>query len=45
LNHKVPIEATVTHRVSLDDALEVFPAFDRGETGKVVFTWEDAKIA
>ena len=44
LKEKVPIEATITHRVSLDDALEVFPAFDRGETGKVVFTWEDATV-
>ena len=44
LKQKVPIEATITHRVSLDDALEVFPAFDRGETGKVVFTWEDATV-
>jgi L-iditol 2-dehydrogenase len=40
--HEVPIEATVTHRASLDDAREVFPAFDRGETGKVVFTWDEA---
>ena len=44
LKHKVPIEATVTHRVSLDDAPEVFPAFDRGETGKVVFGWADPKL-
>jgi threonine dehydrogenase-like Zn-dependent dehydrogenase len=40
--HEVPIEATVTHRVSLDEAGDIFPAFDRGETGKVVFTWDDA---
>jgi propanol-preferring alcohol dehydrogenase len=40
--HDVPIEATITHTVSLDDAPEVFPAFDRGETGKVVFAWADA---
>ena len=40
--HDIAIEDTVTHRVSLDDAPEVFPAFDRGETGKVVFTWNDA---
>jgi threonine dehydrogenase-like Zn-dependent dehydrogenase len=42
LTREVPIEATVTHSVPLDDAPEVFPAFDRGETGKVVFTWDDA---
>jgi len=40
--HEVPIEATVTHQVTLDDAPEVFSAFDRGETGEVVFTWDDA---
>ena len=38
---EVPLEATVTHRVPLTDAPEVFAAFDRGETGKVVFTWDD----
>jgi threonine dehydrogenase-like Zn-dependent dehydrogenase len=40
-SHEVPIEATVTHHASLDDATEMFGAFDRGETGKVVFTWSD----
>ena len=40
--HEVPIEATITHTVALDDAPEVFPAFDRGETGKVVFAWPAA---
>lgn len=40
--HDIAIEETVTHRVSLDDAPELFPAFDRGETGKVVFTWNDS---
>ena len=32
----------ITHRVPLEAATDVFPAFDRGETGKVVFTWDDA---
>jgi threonine dehydrogenase-like Zn-dependent dehydrogenase len=40
--HNVPLEATVTHTLSLDDAPAIFAAFDRGETGKVVFTWPDA---
>jgi propanol-preferring alcohol dehydrogenase len=40
--HEVPIEATVTHTVPLDEAPEIFPAFDRGETGKVIFAWPDA---
>jgi propanol-preferring alcohol dehydrogenase len=38
---QVPLEAIVTHRLPLDAAPEIFPAFDRGETGKVVFTWDD----
>jgi threonine dehydrogenase-like Zn-dependent dehydrogenase len=40
--HEVPLEATVTHTVTLDEAPEIFAAFDRGETGKVVFAWGDA---
>jgi propanol-preferring alcohol dehydrogenase len=44
LEHEVPIEATVTHRAPLADAVDLFPAFDRGETGKVVFTWEDVAV-
>lgn len=43
--HAVPIEATVTHAVPLTEAEPMFAAFDRGETGKVVFTWEDAAVA
>lgn len=39
--HQIPLEATVTHRVGLDEAPEIFAAFDRGETGKVVFVWND----
>lgn len=41
-SHEVQLEATVTHRTSLNDAAEMFAAFDRGETGKVVFTWADS---
>ena len=41
LKHEVPIEATVTHDAPSTRRLEVFPAFDRGETGKVVFTWDE----
>ncbi len=32
----VPLEATITDTVSLTDAPEILPAFDRGETGKVI---------
>jgi threonine dehydrogenase-like Zn-dependent dehydrogenase len=34
----VPLESIVTHTVSLEVSLEIFPAFDRGETGKVIIT-------
>jgi threonine dehydrogenase-like Zn-dependent dehydrogenase len=33
----VPLERIVTHTVPLDEAPEILPAFDRGETGKVIF--------
>jgi threonine dehydrogenase-like Zn-dependent dehydrogenase len=33
---KIPLEATITHSVPLADAAEILPAFDRGETGKVI---------
>ena len=33
---KIPLEATITHTVPLIDAPEILPAFDRGETGKVI---------
>ncbi len=36
LREKVPLEATITHTVPLADAPEILPAFDRGETGKVI---------
>lgn len=35
-SRKVPLEATITHTVPLADAPEILPAFDRGETGKVI---------
>ena len=40
--HAVPLEALITHRVPLQAAAEILPECDRGETGKVVFTWEEA---
>lgn len=40
--HAIPIEAVVTHRVPLRAAEDIFPECDRGETGKVMFTWDDA---
>jgi propanol-preferring alcohol dehydrogenase len=32
----VPLESMVTHTVGIDDAPGIMPAFDRGETGKVI---------
>lgn len=37
--HNIRLEKTITHRVGLEEAPEIFAAFDRGETGKVVFVW------
>lgn len=34
--YDVPLESMVTHTVSLEDSPEILPAFDRGETGKVI---------
>lgn len=34
----VPLEKTITHTVPLAEAPEILPAFDRGETGKVILT-------
>jgi len=39
--HRVPLDKIVTHRFRLEHAREAFAIFDRGETGKVVFDWED----
>ena len=39
--HRVPLDEIVTHRFRLEYAREAFAIFDRGETGKVVFNWED----
>jgi propanol-preferring alcohol dehydrogenase len=36
VSEKVPLEATITHTVPLADAPDILPAFDRGETGKVI---------
>ncbi len=40
--HDVPLDDLVTHRFRIEDGAEAFALFDRGETGKVVFEWEDA---
>lgn len=38
-DRKVPLDAMVTHRFSIDQAVEAFELFDRGNTGKVIFEW------
>lgn len=35
-SQQVPLEDLVTHTVSLDESPDIFPLFDRGETGKVI---------
>ncbi len=39
--HRVPLDEIVTHRFHIEHASEAFAVFDRGETGKVIFAWED----
>lgn len=39
LDHKVPLEALVTHRFPIERAPEAFKLFDSGAPGKVVFEW------
>lgn len=37
----LPVEEIVTHRFSIEDAEKAFGMFDRRETEKAIFTWED----
>ena len=37
----VPLDDIVTHRFRIEDGVEAFSLFDTGETGKVVFEWDD----
>ena len=37
--NEVPLDDIVTHRYSIDQAVEAYRTFDAGETGKVVFDW------
>jgi len=37
----LPVEDLVTHRFSIDEAETAFGMFDRRETEKAVFTWDD----
>lgn len=38
---KLPVEDLVTHRFSVDEAPTAFAMFDKRETEKAVFTWQD----
>ena len=37
----VPLDEAVTHCFAIEEAVEAFATFDAGETGKVVFAWND----
>jgi threonine dehydrogenase-like Zn-dependent dehydrogenase len=39
--HEIPLDDMVTHRYKIDQAVEAFKTFDSGDTGKVIFDWED----
>jgi propanol-preferring alcohol dehydrogenase len=39
--HPVPLDDIVTHRYKIEQAVEAFSTFDQGETGKVIFEWEN----
>ncbi len=40
MKHSIPLDDMVTHRFRIDQAVEAFALFDRGETGKVIFDWD-----
>jgi propanol-preferring alcohol dehydrogenase len=40
-DRQIPVEDLVTHRFDIDDAPTAFAMFDRRETEKAVFTWQD----
>jgi propanol-preferring alcohol dehydrogenase len=40
-DRQIPVEELVTHRFDIDDAPTAFAMFDRRETEKAVFTWQD----
>lgn len=39
LDHKIQLDALVTHRFPIERAAEAFALFDSGQTGKVLFEW------
>ncbi len=42
VDHAMPVESLVTHRFGIEDAGKAFAMFDRRETEKAVFVWDDA---
>lgn len=40
VDRKIPLADIVTHRFPLNSAEEAFQLFERGGTGKVIFTWD-----
>lgn len=41
VDHNLPVEDLVTHRFSIEEADLAFDMFDRRETEKAVFTWDE----
>jgi L-iditol 2-dehydrogenase len=42
-DRNVPVEKLISHEFSLEDAEEAFGAFDRRETEKAVFVWDEER--
>ena len=41
LKKPVALDKIVTHRFKIEEAVEAFSLFDTGQTGKVVFEWDE----
>lgn len=41
IDHQIPLERLVSHRIALQDAVEGFRLADTAKTGKVAFVWPD----
>jgi threonine dehydrogenase-like Zn-dependent dehydrogenase len=39
IDRDMPLKQIITHRFSLDQAVDAFKVFDGGKTGKAVFEW------
>jgi (R,R)-butanediol dehydrogenase / meso-butanediol dehydrogenase / diacetyl reductase len=41
VDHQLPVERIITHRLPIDEAAEAFRLFDSGRTGKVILEWAE----